>query len=67
MPSSKEMSGVDPPGEGHSRYDQIGAHVLHGVVMRAQTVTLTLRSWFGPGSTRCLLPALLPSPMGGYP
>ena len=106
MPSSKEMSGVDPPGEGHSRYDQIGAHVLHGVVMRAQTigellrqqsegrfhrfvsihagprtmdlrtfpkrplfqiVTLTLRSWFGPGSTRCLLSALLPSLMGGYP
>ena len=43
MPSSKEMSGVDPPGEGHSRYDQIGAHVLHGVVMRAQTIGELLR------------------------
>jgi hypothetical protein len=32
-----------------------------------QIVTLTLRSWFGPGSTRCLQSALLPSPMGGYP
>ena len=32
-----------------------------------QIVALTLRSWFGPGSTRCLLSALLPSPMGGYP
>jgi hypothetical protein len=30
--------GFDPPGEGHSRYDQIGAHVLHRVVMRAQTI-----------------------------
>jgi hypothetical protein len=30
--------GFDPPGEGHSRYEQIGAHVLHRVVMRAQTI-----------------------------